>query len=542
MAIQYIYPDTYDDTYNVNTYKGSITGNTYLLDSGGQPLGVYANYGRDYVDEGINYVTTDYVNYYYSGSVPTVYNNFSFSGELDVIPYKINHRFMLAFSGTSNIDVVYPYGILRPSISYTDPDIGVQEIFVASGIVRQDGAIIASFDENSYVPTNSTFSVTNNSGTPTLIDIEYYNFALSGYSALYPTGSTYASGLYYSERFYYTQTWSYNTTGFNKDFKLHNAEIIVSGEPAPKNKTLQLFLQNYESEPTGIPLVTFGKASDSGYLDFYMHANQTSYMNMVMVGKSSAPSGQSYLDFFLDAEVPLDAFGFQNFYLTNNSGGSGGINLYMYGRGLGSTGYEDYNNSIHFHTYAISGETSGSLDFNIIGGTASHIPLYINCSTIDSSGQVPFHMSSFSNSGIYGVYTMNLEGSNLKDAELNLYVGNSLNEEQTDNINLFMGGAYPTYTHNIDFTLKNTSSGFSGLVPLHIIGGPTDTSGNLSMYIARDYETTSNFFNMLISNSGYTNNLDMYLAGANKASTNIDFNILGVGENSGQVHLYINGY
>lgn len=541
MALQYIYPDTYDDTYNVNTYRGSITGNNYLLDNSGEILGEYARYGRDYVDEGINYGSLDYVNYYYSGAMPTVYNSFSFSGELDVIPYKINHRFMLAFSGSSTINVQYPYQIVNPSQSFIDNGLP-SEIFTCSGVVYQDGVIIAAFDENSYVPTNTYFSVENNSGTPSLIDIEYYNFALSGYSALYPTGSTYSSGLYYSDKFYYTQTWSYNTTSFSKDFKLHNAEIIVSGEPAPKNKTLQFFLQNYESEPTGIPLLTLGKASDSGYLDFYMHANQTSYINMVMVGKSYAPSGQSYLDFFLDAEVPLDAFGFQNFYLTNNSGGTGGINLYMYGRGLGSTGYEDHNSSITFHTYAISGESSGSIDFNIIGGTASHIPLYINCATIDSSGQLPFYVPSFTNSGIYGVYTMNLEGSNVTDSELNLYIGNSLNEEQTDNINLFMGGAYPTYTHNIDFTLKNTSSGFSGLVPLHIIGGPTDTSGNLSMYIARDYETTSHFFNMLISNSGYTNALDMYLAGANKTSTNIDFNVLGVGESSGQVHLYINGY
>lgn len=531
MPIQYIYPDTVENSWRCDTTYGSV------LDTSGNVLGV--NDGVSYVNGGVDISDTVYINYYFGSGYADSSSYFEYSGSLDVLPHNIKHRFVLESSGSTNVE--FPNDLYSPTLVYYEvvpyPPyyIASDPIFCCSGNIKVDNTVVYSFTHNT-VPDSIEPYYTFSSGKQ-LIEFEYYNAQLSGIN-LIPPGYFGNSGLLYQTPFRYTQ--QFNSTTQVESIKVYNSEIVVSGSYAPQTKNINFFLQNYDAEPTGIPLVTFGKASDSGSIDFYINANHTAYMNMLLTGKSSVPSGQSYIDFFLDAEVPLDAFGFQDFYLMNNSGGDGQINFNMYGRS--PLGQEEESSSIHFHTYCISGESSGQVDFSTVGGTGTHIPLYINCQTVSDSGNIPFHISSFSNSGIYGLYTMNIEGSNLKDSELNLYVGNYANEETTSYINLLMDGAYPSYAHNIDFTLKNNSSGFSGIVPLHIIGGPTDTSGTLSMYIERVYETTSDFFPMYINNSGYTQNLDLYLAGANKTSTNLDFNVLGIGESSGQVHLYINGY
>ncbi len=175
------------------------------------------------------------------------------------------------------------------------------------------------------------------------------------------------------------------------------------------------------------------------------------------------------------------------------------------------------------------------------------MPLYLHNEAFPASGNVSLFINS------HGAGSGTIGGINLymlagMGDQMNLYLHNEDEEDNTDNLNLYINGTQvfgdTPGGKSCNLMIQNNAATGWHARTMFLMGSPfIDVSASMPLYIARSSENQSSFTTLYIGNSGESKQSTLYVQGAYISTSGVDLFMPSASTpDTNRVRLYSHGY
>ena len=330
-------------------------------------------------------------------------------------------------------------------------------------------------------------------------------------------------------------------SGYTGDVKIYSVKTFFDGWTVPETVTssLNLYISGYPRETGNLDLFLYNNYSTED-MDLFLHGHQyiSGSLDLALIGglMSSGLVDLYMSGYPVNDWIPLHTLaGYAQttfeLFEAGHLNSSGDINLYI-------AGHTPYSGSMNLFTEGIYRET-GVLNLHTTAGVATL-----------SNGNIPLSTWSTTNSGVFSHLPLSLNVDSIPNENV-LYLttnGGGYLGIGSGNFNLSLYNDNLA-TASIDCVLVNNYTASSGNITLYIEApsgtyGAIPTSGNMNLFLNREYEGVSAAITMSISgpvlNSG---DVSMYIYGGYPISSgNINLYLPANGSLTATKPLYTHGF
>ena len=283
------------------------------------------------------------------------------------------------------------------------------------------------------------------------------------------------------------------------NYQTSELQLEVSGSVPSISNSFTLYIQGHGVSSGSIDLYIANIGNSSGNIPLYTQGHSSSSGNIPL-----------YI------AGPIETSGSIPLYIGGLSSGNNNIPLYIHGAFATNSGID-----LYIQGYA---QDSGLLNLYLQGALGT-----------PKNNNFPLFVWSTSNSGIFKTIPLVLYQTSQVDPQnvMNLVMIGPTSIAHTSNMNLFLENKDDEVSSGISLFLGNYWAASSGQISLFMSApsgteGAVPISGNLNLYMSRDYNSIAYSAPLFIKNYDYSSgNFPLYMFGANIPNSSISLYVHG---------------